>query len=78
MPRRRSSTLGTRDTVIVLSPSHEIKVFAEGAHVFTFRNAGWHLLDIEAKYAQWVAAVGTSGIAERLFQAALDMADARQ
>lgn len=73
-----AATLGTRDTVVVLSPSHEIKVFAEGAHVFTFRNAAWHLLDIEAKYAQWVQAVGTRSIAERLFQAALDMADARQ
>lgn len=73
-----AATLGTRDTVIVLSPSHEIKVFAEGALVFTFRNAAWHLLDIEAKYAQWLRAVGTRRIAERLFQAALDMADARQ
>lgn len=73
-----AATLGTRDTVIVLSPSHEIKVFAEGAHVFTFRNAGWHLLDVEAKYAQWLQVVGSRAIAERLFQAALDMADARQ
>lgn len=73
-----AATLGTRDTVIVLSPSHEIKVFAEGAHVFTFRNAAWHLLDVEAKYAQWMQAVGQRSIAERLFQAALDMADARQ
>lgn len=73
-----AATLGTRDTVIVLSPSHEIKVFAEGAHVFTFRNAGWHLLDIEAKYTQWMQVVGMRSLAERLFQAALDMADARQ
>lgn len=73
-----ASTLGTRDTLVVLSPSHEIKVFAEGAHVFTFRNAAWHLLDIEAKYAQWLHAVGSRTIAERLFQAALDMSDARQ
>jgi hypothetical protein len=73
-----AATVGTRDTVIVLSPSHEIKVFAEGAHVFTFRNAEWHLLDIEAKYAEWLQAVGVRAIAEKLFQCALDMADARQ
>lgn len=73
-----ASTLGTRDTCIVLSPSHEIKVFAEGAHVFTFRNAEWHLLDVEAKYVQWLQAVGSRPIAEKLFQCALDMADARQ
>jgi hypothetical protein len=73
-----AATVGTRDVVIVLSPSHELKVFAEGAHVFTFRNAEWHLLDIEAKYARWREAVGTRAIAERLFQCALDMADARQ
>ena len=73
-----ASTLGTRDTCIVLSPSHEIKVFAEGAHVFTFRNAEWHLLDTEAKYVHWLQAVGSRPIAEKLFQCALDMADARQ
>jgi hypothetical protein len=73
-----AATLGTRDTCIVLSPSHEIKVFAEGALVFTFRNAEWHLLDVEAKYVQWLQAVGSRPIAEKLFQCALDMADARQ
>jgi hypothetical protein len=73
-----AATLGTRDTCIVLSPSHEIKVFAEGAHVFTFRNAQWHLLDVEAKYIHWLQAVGSRPIGEKLFQCALDMADARQ
>ena len=73
-----AATLGTRDSCIVLSPSHEIKVFAEGAHVFTFRNAEWHLLDTEAKYVHWLQAVGSRPIAEKLFQCALDMADARQ
>lgn len=73
-----AATLGTRDTCIVLSPTHEIKVFAEGALVFTFRNAEWHLLDIEAKYVQWLQAVGSRPIAEKLFQCALDMADSRQ
>jgi DNA integrity scanning protein DisA with diadenylate cyclase activity len=63
---------------IVLSPTHEIKVFAEGVQTFTFRNATWHLLDVEAKYEMWVDAVGNRPLAERLFQTALDLADARQ
>ncbi len=62
----------------VLSPSHEIKVFAEGAEVFAFRGAGWHLLDIQAKYDLWARAVGDGPLALRLFQTALDLADARE
>ena len=62
----------------VLSPSHEIKIFAEGAEVFAFRGAGWHLLDIQAKYDLWARAVGDEPLALRLFQTALDLADARE
>jgi hypothetical protein len=71
------ATEGARHVCVVLSPSHEIKVFAEGTEVFAFRNAEWHLLDLEAKYERWAAAVGHRPVAERLFQAALDLADAR-
>jgi hypothetical protein len=62
----------------VLSPSREIKVFAEGAEVFTFRGAGWHLLDLKAKYDLWAKAVRNDALALRLFQTALDLADARE
>ncbi len=62
----------------VLSPSREIKVFAEGAELFTFRGARWHLLDLQAKYRQWAEAVGEDALALRLFQTALDLADARE
>ncbi len=72
------ATLGNRNIAIVLSPTHEIKIFAEGRQVFTFRNAKWHLLDIEAKYELWAAAVGNRPLAERLFQTALDLADFRE
>jgi hypothetical protein len=68
---------GRGDICIVLSPSHEIKVFAEGVQMFSFRNARWQLLDIEAKYEMWAEAVGSRSLAERLFQTALDLADAR-
>ena len=72
------ATVGNRNIAIVLSPTHEIKVFAEGAQVFSFRNAKWHLLDLQAKYDMWAAAVGTVELADRLFQTALDLADMRE
>jgi hypothetical protein len=72
------ATHGTGDVCIVLSPTHEIKVFAEGAQLFTFRHAGWHLLDLQAKYDMWRAAVGDEAIASRLFEVALDLAEARR
>jgi hypothetical protein len=62
----------------VLSPSREIKVFAEGAELFTFRGARWHLLDLQAKYRLWAEAVGDDALAMRIFQTALDLADARE
>jgi hypothetical protein len=72
------ATSGGGNVCIVLSPTHEIKVFAEGLQVFSFRNARWHLLDLEAKYEMWAASVGRRDLADRLFQTALDLADARQ
>jgi hypothetical protein len=72
------ATMGTRNVCIVLSPGREIKVFAGGAQVFTFRNADWHLLDLQAKYRIWEAAVGQSALARKLFQTALDLADVRE
>ncbi len=72
------ATLAGPHVCIVLSPSREIKVFAEGAEVFTFRQAAWHLLDLEAKYERWAGAVGHRPLAERLFRTALDLADARE
>jgi hypothetical protein len=62
----------------VLSPSREIKIFAEGAELFTFRGASWHLLDLQAKYRLWAEAVGDETLAMRIFQTALDLADARE
>jgi hypothetical protein len=72
------ATAGNRHACIVLSPSHEIKVFAEGAQVFTFRNANWQLLDVQAKFEMWSAAVGNEPLARRLFQSALDLSDIRE
>ena len=63
---------------VVLSPSREIKVFAEGAELFAFRGGTWHLLDVQAKYRQWADAVGSEPLARRLFQTARDLAEARE
>ena len=72
------ATLGHGHVCAVLSPSREIKVFADGAEIFAFRAGAWHLLDIAAKFDLWVRAVGDPGLATRLFQTALDLADARE
>lgn len=72
------ATLRGGHVCIVLSPSHEIKVFAQGAEVLTFRHALWHLLDVQAKFELWVEAVGPRSLATRLFQTALELANARQ
>jgi hypothetical protein len=72
------ATAGSRSVGAVLSPSHEIKIFAEGVEMFSFRNARWHLLDIQAKYEMWESALENSALANRLFQTALDLSDARQ
>ena len=72
------ATLEQRSVCVVLSPSRDIKVFAEGAEVFSFHSAAWHLLDLRAKYELWAEAVGNPSLALRLFQLALDLADARE
>ena len=72
------ATAGNRSICVVLSPSHEIKIFAEGVEMFSFRNARWHLLDVQAKYEMWERAVENAPLANRLFQTALDLSDARQ
>ena len=72
------ATGNNRNICLVLSPSHEIKVFAQGVEVFSFRNARWHLLDVQAKYQMWERAVEDAALASRLFQTALDLSDTRQ
>jgi hypothetical protein len=72
------ATLQQGHVCAVLSPSREIKIFAEGAEIFTFRGAAWHLLDLQAKYKQWADAVGDEAMAMRIFQTALDLADSRE
>jgi hypothetical protein len=63
---------------VVLSPNQEIKVFAEGAQAFSFAHGRWRMLDPAAKFALWDEAVGRPKLARVIFQAALDLAEARQ
>ena len=72
------ATLRGGHVCVVLSPSHEIKVFAHGAEILTFRHAHWHLLDVQAKFELWAEAVGQRSLATRLFQTALELSNARQ
>ncbi len=45
---------------LVLTPSQEIKVFANGVLRFAFSDARWRLLDIPTKFAAWCKAVSKS------------------
>jgi len=66
---------------LVLTPSQEIKVFAEGTLAFSFSDARWRLLDIPTKFAAWCKAVGASNcpdLAGRIFQAALNLGEDRK
>lgn len=72
------ATVAGPHVCVVLNPRREIKVFAEGAQVFSFSHADWRLLDQMSKYALWQAAVGNAALTERLFRTALDLSDARQ
>ncbi len=75
------ATLVGGHVAMVLSPSQEIKVFANGAQVFAFSDARWRLLDIPNKFATWCEAVGNScpsDLASKIFQAALNLAEVRR
>ena len=72
------ATVAGPHVCVVLNPRREIKVFAEGAQVFSFSHADWRLLDQTSKYALWQTAVGNAALAERVFRTALDLSDARQ
>jgi DNA integrity scanning protein DisA with diadenylate cyclase activity len=65
---------------LVLTPAQEIKIFAEGTLMFSFSDARWRLLDIPSKFAVWSEAVGRTGwrdLARSVFQAALNLSEAR-
>jgi hypothetical protein len=65
---------------LILTPSQDIKVFAGGTMMFSLSDARWRLLDIPSKFAAWREAVGRTSppdLARWLFQAALNLSEAR-
>jgi len=75
------ATQSGRHVCLVLTPSQEIKVFAEGTLAFAFSDARWRLLDIPTKYAAWCKAVGkgcSTDLAQRIFQAGLNLSEDRR
>ncbi len=72
------ATLEGGHICLVLTPNGEIKVFAAGVQVFNFLEGRWHLTDIVEKYREFHQAVGKRALAERLFTAALNLAEHRR
>jgi hypothetical protein len=72
------ATLGTGQICLALTPNGEIKVFAEGAQVFSFVEGRWRLTDAAEKYRQWREAAGSHELGELLFTTALNLAEHRR
>lgn len=75
------ATLTGDHVALVLSPSQEIKVFAQGRMGYAYSDGRWHLLDVPTQYAAWCEAVGKSrpsNLAARTFQAALNLSEQRR
>jgi hypothetical protein len=72
------ATLCGGHVCLVLTPNGEIKIFAEGAQVFSFRDGRWRLSDTLEKYGAWRRALGDDHMAELLFTVALDLAEDRR
>ncbi len=63
---------------MILTPHGEIKVFAGGSQVFTFRDGRWQLANTAECYQRWRETMPNEAIAERLFRVALNLAEERR
>ncbi|MCW5979643.1 MAG: hypothetical protein KIT09_16310 [Bryobacteraceae bacterium] len=72
------STYRTENLCLVLTPNGEIKAFAKGVQVFSFLNGRWRLTDMELKHRRWLDAVPDEGLANRILQVVLDLAESRR
>jgi hypothetical protein len=72
------ATLCGGHVCMILTPNGEMKIFANGVEVFRFWDGRWRLTDVERKYTLWREAVGDFELAERLFGAALNLAEDRR
>ena len=72
------ATLCGGHVCMVLTPNGEMKIIADGVQVFRFWDGRWRLTDAQRKYKLWTAAIGNLELAERLFVAALNLAEDRR
>jgi hypothetical protein len=72
------ATLCGGHVCMILTPNGEMKIIADGVQVFRFWDGQWRLTDAERKYSLWTAAIGNLELAERLFVAALNLAEDRR
>jgi DNA integrity scanning protein DisA with diadenylate cyclase activity len=72
------ATLCGGHVCLVLTPNGEVKIFANGAQAFSFLDGRWKLTEAARKYKLWLSEIGDAAIAERLFTAALELAEARR
>jgi hypothetical protein len=63
---------------MILTPNGEMKIIADGVQVFRFWDGRWRLTDAQRKYNLWTSAIGNLELAERLFGAALNLAEDRR
>lgn len=72
------ATLQGGHICMVLTPNGEIKVMAHGSQIFNFLGGRWRLTDCVNKFEIWREGVGNAQLAERLFSAALNLAEDRR
>src|ERR1700736_5249430 len=72
------ATLCGGHVCMILTPSGEMKIIADGVQMFRFLDGRWRLTDAERKYEMWNDAIGNSELARRLFVAALNLAEDRR
>jgi hypothetical protein len=72
------ATLCGGHVCMILTPNGDMKIFANGVQVFHFWDGRWRLTDVERKYGLWTEAIGNFELAERLFGAALNLAEDRR
>lgn len=63
---------------MILTPNGEMKIFANGVQVFRFWDGRWRITDAQRKYDLWTEAIGNVKLSERLFGAALNLAEDRR
>jgi len=72
------ATLCGGHVCMILTANGEMKILANGVQTFRFLGGRWRLTDAEQKYDLWSRAIGNSELAERLFVAALNLAEDRR